>query len=381
MTMGQVIKYRLLQSHELGVAERVEMQEFAALLHWNHNMIMCNGLRHVRLWGEARSVDNAAITQEIENPRDKFAYYELKLIFKMDEMGLFFKMLPQTTYVSSKEDCATTRGTKGMRSKDRLTVLVCSNSDGSLKVPLAIVGNSKNPRCFRMEKFPCTTCSKTKRGVINEPYEIVYFSIMRLNLPFVRVHMPSSKKVALLIDNFALHDKDVLEHDRVDIYFLAPNCTAIHQPMDAGVIAALKAHYWASLLARILEILLERQQFRECAKNLTKGIKGSAKGHDALVIHVASILKDSRQGIPIHHILHCWVKAYVLPPTYSADLENAMGKVRIEDVNALDDFQACIKSMKSMDISSYEGLNSEDKDVHQSLAIIRKEAGSDIWQR
>ena len=53
--------------------------------------------------------------------------------------------------------------------------------------------------------------------------------------------MPSSKKVALFMDNFAAHDKDVLAHDRVDIYCLPPNCTALHQPMDAGVIAALKA--------------------------------------------------------------------------------------------------------------------------------------------
>ena len=154
MTMGQVIKQRLLENHQLGAAERAEIQEFTASLHWARNVIMRNGLRHVRLWGEAGSVDSAAIAQEMENLRQKLASYELKLIFNMDETGLFFKMLPRTTYLSSKEDCATTRGTKGMRSKDRLTVLVCSNADGSLKVPLAIIGNSKNPRCFRMEKPP-----------------------------------------------------------------------------------------------------------------------------------------------------------------------------------------------------------------------------------
>ena len=140
------------------------------------------------------------------------------------------------------------------------------------------------------------------------------------------------------MDNFAAHDKDVLAHDRVDVYCLPPNCIAIHQPMDVGVIAALKARYRASLLARILEILPERQQLRECAKNLPKGMKGIAEGHDAHVLDAASILKDSWEGIPTHHILHCWVKANVLPPTHSADLENAMGKVHIEDVNALGDF-------------------------------------------
>ena len=112
MTMGQVIKQRLLQNHQLGAAERAEIQEFTASLHWARNVITRNGLRHVRLWGEAGSVDSAAIAQEMENLRQKLASYELKLIFNMDETGLFFKMLPRTTYLSSKEDCATTRGQK-----------------------------------------------------------------------------------------------------------------------------------------------------------------------------------------------------------------------------------------------------------------------------
>ena len=73
------------------------------------------------------------------------------------------------------------------------------------------------------------------------------------------------------------------------------------------------------------------------------------------------------------------MKENVLPPSHSTDLENAMGKVHIENVNALDDFQACIKSMQAMDISSHKGLNAEGKDVHQSLAILRKEDGNDVW--
>ena len=61
MTMRQVIKQRLLQSQQLGAAERAEIQEFTASLHWARNVITRNGLRHVRLWGEAGSVDNATI--------------------------------------------------------------------------------------------------------------------------------------------------------------------------------------------------------------------------------------------------------------------------------------------------------------------------------
>jgi len=42
----------------------------------------------------------------------------------------------------------------GKRSKERITVLVGSNMDGSEKIPLFVIGKSKKPRCFRNAKIP-----------------------------------------------------------------------------------------------------------------------------------------------------------------------------------------------------------------------------------
>ena len=46
------------------------------------------------------------------------------------------------------EDKKEVRGTSDMASKDRLTVIVCSNATG-VKVPLTAIGKPKNPRIFR----------------------------------------------------------------------------------------------------------------------------------------------------------------------------------------------------------------------------------------
>jgi DDE superfamily endonuclease len=35
-----------------------------------------------------------------------------------------------------------------MKAKDRVTIYVCTNADGSDKYPLSIIGKSKAPRCF-----------------------------------------------------------------------------------------------------------------------------------------------------------------------------------------------------------------------------------------
>lgn len=72
--------------------------------------------------------------------------------------------------------------------------------------------------------------------------------------------MPSYKRLTLLMDKFAAHDKDSLAQDRVDMYCFPSNCTEIHQIMDAGVISASKARYQASLFTRNLAILPQTQQ-------------------------------------------------------------------------------------------------------------------------
>ena len=59
-------KKDILHSRQLGVAEQAELQEFTESLYWARNVIMHNGLGHVRLWGEARLVDRVAIAQEVD---------------------------------------------------------------------------------------------------------------------------------------------------------------------------------------------------------------------------------------------------------------------------------------------------------------------------
>ena len=54
----------------------------------------------------------------------------------MDESGLFYRALPTRTYVSSEEgDRTRIRGSKTLRAKDRVTLILCVNADGSCKIP------------------------------------------------------------------------------------------------------------------------------------------------------------------------------------------------------------------------------------------------------
>ena len=65
-------------------------------------------------------------------------------VYNCDETGLYYRAIPDGTY--------TTKGEKvsgGKKSKNRLTVLLCCNSEGSHKLPPLVISTSKNPRSFK----------------------------------------------------------------------------------------------------------------------------------------------------------------------------------------------------------------------------------------
>ena len=66
------------------------------------------------------------------------------------KLACFFKLLPDKTPTLKNKPCL-----GGEQSKDQITVLVGSNSDGSEKLPLLVIGKSKSHRCFKNVRLLC----------------------------------------------------------------------------------------------------------------------------------------------------------------------------------------------------------------------------------
>ena len=97
-----------------------------------------------KICGESASVSTETCDLWIEHTLPTLLNgYELKNVFNADELGLFYKLLPNKTLCFKNESCH-----GGKHSKDRVTVLVGANADGSEKLPLLVIGKSKKPRCF-----------------------------------------------------------------------------------------------------------------------------------------------------------------------------------------------------------------------------------------
>jgi hypothetical protein len=66
-------------------------------------------------------------------------------IYNIDETGQNYKMLPQKTLASNRDNSLT-----GIQvAKDRVRVPACSNASGTYKLLLFVIGTSRKPRAFK----------------------------------------------------------------------------------------------------------------------------------------------------------------------------------------------------------------------------------------
>jgi hypothetical protein len=109
---------------------------------WSFKWLKRNEFVSKRLHGEAADVDLTAVADGIARLRKEISHYDSENVYNMDETGLNFHLLPRQTYVHKAEK--NVRGTKSMKSKDRVTLYIATNVTESQKVPLSMIGSSKN---------------------------------------------------------------------------------------------------------------------------------------------------------------------------------------------------------------------------------------------
>jgi hypothetical protein len=149
--MATKIKELLLTKHEESpflTQNKVDaLTAFKANKSWSGKFAQKSGWRSIALYGEAGLVDIEAVQPLIVQLQDLIKTYHIDHDYNMDETGLFFKVLPNCSYVK-KIELETACGTKLMQAKDCVTLYITTNADGTDKVPLSMIGKPKEPRCF-----------------------------------------------------------------------------------------------------------------------------------------------------------------------------------------------------------------------------------------
>ena len=204
--------------------------------------------------GEAGSVNPEAVEEERARLHDLMENKEGRVsrdnVYNVDKTA-FYYAAPPTREIG--------RGFRPgvKKNKGRLSLAVCCNASGTDLRPLLFIGKAWKPRAFS--------------GHICEWHKFAYHAnakawmtgnvFCRWLFDFNRDMVTQGRNVVLFMDNFSGHKCPELSN--IDVYFFAPNMTAFVQPLDAGIMWALKAIYRSKLCRRAMKAVVQGRPLGE----------------------------------------------------------------------------------------------------------------------
>ncbi|GFW47559.1 tigger transposable element-derived protein 1 [Trichonephila clavipes] len=122
-------------------------KEFPASKGWLIGFLKRNALHNIKITGEIVTVDEGAakiFSEELAKIIEDGGY-SADQVFNADETGLYWKRLPNRTYIAKDEKTAS----RHKASKDRVTLLLCSNASGDRMLKPLLINKSLRPRALK----------------------------------------------------------------------------------------------------------------------------------------------------------------------------------------------------------------------------------------
>lgn len=222
------------------IATELQIENFQFSSGWFTNFKTRNRITCVTSCGESAKVDLSDIDAWLEANQSTLKSFNPNDVYNLDETGLFFRMQPKRTLAIRGEQCH-----GGKVSKDRVTIMLCTNMNGTDKHPLLAIGRANKPRCFpdNFKRDQSTFSYRNNRKAWMQT-DIFVEWLQRFDEQMSKL----KRNVLLLMDNFAGHSTEALNLTSVTVLFFPANCTSIVQPLDAGIISNFKHHYKRLLL-------------------------------------------------------------------------------------------------------------------------------------
>lgn len=238
---GSPVSGPMLQEKAIEFHEKFKdgEEEFTASRGWLHRWKTRYGIRELNISGEKLSSNHAIVLQF----KDEFEAlikdgdFSPQQIFNCDETGLNYRMLPTKTLASKKE--ASAPGFK--RSKDRVTLMACSNASGDCKLKLLMIGKSAKPRAFKnvsIPSLPVLYKSQKNSWMDAEIFKDWFFTDF---VPHVEMFLKENnlpRKALLVMDNCPAHpNTEEMVSGDIKTMFLPPNVNAsspAHGPRCVG---------------------------------------------------------------------------------------------------------------------------------------------------
>jgi len=312
-----------------------------------------------KVQGESKEADGKEANALTENNVAKLIEkYGPDNIYNADEMGFYFRALPDSTYVEKSKK----RFERGVKvAKDRLTVLVCNNMASS-KSRLLVIGQSKQPQCFKNVKtFPMEYRSSRNAWMTSQ---IWTNWLQNWDLQLCK----ENKNILLLVDNCSAHADVPLK--QIHMMFLPPNTTSLIQPCDMDIIRALKAYACNEIRCRII-------------KKIVDSVEGDTKttneiAEEISVLDAMHILATSWAKVTAKCIQNCWGKAKFKTKVQDRAVEDA------EDVDmppadmAKNDFLQWVDNDNDVESATEETIEEREQGIVARYTAQSEIVGSEV---
>ncbi|UYV83830.1 TIGD4 [Cordylochernes scorpioides] len=325
---------------------------------------------HFPLLGEARCTETYREDKANQNDGERqqtnwltdvmpniISNYACKDIFNADETGLFWRLLPDKTLHFKGETC-----TGGKASKERITILLCCNMDGSEKMQPLVIGKAKQPRCFRgIKHLPVQYEANQKAWMTGLLFESW---VRHIDKKMAGQH----RQIILLLDNCGAHPPDMQGLTNTHIAFLPPNTTSMLQPCDQGIIRNFKMIYRTRLMRKYLTAY-------DAGTALTINLKQAV---DIISVAWNDVLPAT--------ISNCWHHSGIIKSDVSSPLDTPQPATQMwEQQSLFDRMKEVLKIPLEMDFDSYADADNDvvtnamlsDVEIVESILQAKEEEETD----
>ena len=294
---GLPISGPILHSKAAELAEYAGITEFKASNGWMDSWKSTFNIKSFKICGEKLDADTEAAVDFRAEFQQLTSQYGPKDIFNADEFGLLFRCLPDRTL--SVVGAATTGG---KLPKDRLTVFICASMTGEKLKPL-VIGKARCPRALKNIDF--STLPVIWRWNSNAWMTSAIFSDI-LTMYDAQMRM-QTRKIILFVDNCSAHCQ-LPNLTNITLAYLPANTTSILQPLDQGVIHAVKSHYRKVFLRQLVAKMDSFENSSDAVKTFTV--------RDAI-----GLLAHSWSSLEAKTIQHCFTHAGFLKGESQIDVD------------------------------------------------------------
>ncbi|XP_044533500.1 tigger transposable element-derived protein 1-like [Gracilinanus agilis] len=309
-----------------------ESKPFTASRGWLHRFRNRFNLKNRKITRDTSTGDEEAAAMfmtDLKKVIEEGGYHP-KQVFNCDETGLFWKKMPNRTYIHK-----TAKQAPGFKSwKDRLTLVLCGNAAGHMIKP-GVVYQMKTPHALKHKNknyLPVFWQHNLKAWVTAVLFTEWFHECF---IPEVRKYLEKEGlpfKVLLIIDNSPGHPESIaIEDPNVQVLFLPPNTTSLLQPLSQGIIRCIKAIY-------------TRQVFE--------------------------MIQAAIDANPNIEIMDCW-KSFSIADAITF-IKGAMDELKPETVNA------CWKNLWSEVVHDFKGFPGIDREVNMIIRTAREVGGDGL---